>query len=77
MLFSRVLAGPQDRKEERRYKGTLGHTRQRGRSIGQGVDGFAFEGIDGASVLFGMFESGIAESRGNGFDVGSVVEQID
>ncbi len=28
-------------------------------NIRQGVDGFAFEGIDGAGVFFGVLESGI------------------
>lgn len=36
-----------------------------------------FEGIDGAGVFLGVFESGVAQERGDGFDVGTVVEQID
>ncbi len=45
--------------------------------IRQGVNGFAFEGIDGSGVFLGVLESSVTEERGNDFDVGSVVEQID
>lgn len=47
------------------------------RNFRQGVDGFAFEGIDGAGVFLGVLEPGVSEKRGDGFDVGSVVEQVD
>lgn len=46
-------------------------------NIRKGVDGFAFEGIDGAGVFLGVLEPGVSEKRGDGFDVGSVVEQVD
>lgn len=47
------------------------------RNFRQRVDGFAFEGIDGTGVFLGVLESGVTEERGDGFDVGTVIEQID
>lgn len=44
------------------------------RNIRQYVDGFACERIYGAGVLPGMFESAVSEMRGNGLDIGTVVE---
>lgn len=43
-------------------------------AIPQGVDGFAFERIDGASIFLGVLEAGVAEERGNSLDVGSVLD---
>lgn len=33
--------------------------------IRQGVDGFAFEGIDGAGIFSGVLESGVTEKGGD------------
>lgn len=44
---------------------------------GEAVDGGLLEGVGGAGVFFGVFETAVAEETGEGFYVGSVVEDVD
>ena len=41
----------------------------------EAVDGGELEGVDGASVFFGVTYGAVAEERCHGLDVGAVVEQ--
>lgn len=47
------------------------------RNVGQRVGSFVLEGIYGTGVFLGVLESDVIEERGDGFDVCSVVEQVD
>ena len=43
----------------------------------QTVNGILFQLVNGTRVLLRVFQSAMAEQTGNGFDVGSIVEDVD